>query len=40
MQLAAENLFLKRQLALYVERQVTPRPANDATRSRSSSFRG
>ena len=31
-QLAAENLFLKKQLALYVERQVKPRRADDATR--------
>jgi hypothetical protein len=30
--LAAENLFLKKQLALYVERQVRPRRADDATR--------
>ena len=31
-QLAAENLFLKKQLALYLERQVKPRRADDATR--------
>jgi hypothetical protein len=31
-QLAAENLFLRKQLALYQERQVKPRRANDATR--------
>jgi hypothetical protein len=31
-QLAAENLFLRRQLALYRERQVKPRRADDATR--------
>jgi hypothetical protein len=31
-QLAAENLFLRKQLALYVERQVKPRRADDATR--------
>ena len=31
-QLAAENLFLRRQLALYLERQVKPRRADDATR--------
>lgn len=31
-QLAAENLFLKKQLALYMERQVKPRRADDATR--------
>jgi putative transposase len=31
-QLAAENLFLKKQLALYLERQVKPRCADDATR--------
>src|SRR5262245_51554849 len=31
-QLAAENLFLRRQLALYQERQVKPRRADDATR--------
>jgi putative transposase len=30
--LAAENLFLRKQLALYLERQVTPRRADDATR--------
>ena len=30
--LAAENLFLRKQLALYVERQVTPRRADPATR--------
>src|SRR2546422_5067196 len=31
-QLAAENLFLRKQLALYLERQVKPRRADDATR--------
>ena len=31
-QLAAENLFLRKQLALYRERQVRPRRADDATR--------
>jgi hypothetical protein len=31
-QLAAENLFLRKQLALYQERRATPRRANDATR--------
>src|SRR5262245_40107550 len=31
-QLAAENLFLRKQLALYLERQVRPRRADDATR--------
>jgi putative transposase len=31
-QLAAENLFLRQQLALYLERQVRPRRADDATR--------
>ena len=31
-QLAAENLFLKKQLALYLERQVKPRRADDPTR--------
>ena len=31
-QLPAENLFLRKQLALYVERQVKPRRADDATR--------
>jgi putative transposase len=31
-QLAAENLFLKKQLAMYMERQVRPRRADDATR--------
>ena len=30
--LAAENLFLRKQLAFYQERQVTPRPITDATR--------
>jgi hypothetical protein len=30
--LAAENLFLRKQLALYQERQVTPRRATNATR--------
>jgi putative transposase len=31
-QLAAENLFLRKQLALYLERQAKPRGADDATR--------
>lgn len=31
-QLAAENLFLRKPLALYRERQVKPRRADDATR--------
>jgi transposase InsO family protein len=31
-QLAAENLFLRKQLAFYCERQVKPRRADDATR--------
>ena len=31
-QLAAENLFPRKQLALYVERQMKPRRADDATR--------
>jgi hypothetical protein len=31
-ELAAENLFLRKQLALYLERQVRPRRADDATR--------
>jgi transposase InsO family protein len=31
-QLAAKNLFLRKQLALYLERQVKPRRADDATR--------
>jgi hypothetical protein len=31
-QLAAENLFLRKQLSLYLERQVKPRRADDATR--------
>ena len=31
-QLAAENLFLRKQLAMYVERSVKPRRADDATR--------
>ena len=31
--LAAENLFLRKQLALYVERKGTPRRANNATRA-------
>src|SRR5207249_8244443 len=30
--LAAENLFLRQQLALYQERQIKPRRATDATR--------
>src|SRR5712692_9210554 len=30
--LAAENVFLRKQLALYQERQVKPRRADDATR--------
>ena len=30
--LAAENLFLRKQLALYIERQAKPRRADDATR--------
>ena len=31
-QLAAENLFLRKQLALYMERRVKPRRADNATR--------
>jgi hypothetical protein len=31
-QLATENLFLRKELALYVERKVKPRRADDATR--------
>src|SRR5262245_37147230 len=31
-QLAAENLFLRKQLAMYQERHVTPRRATHATR--------
>jgi len=31
-QLVAENLFLRKQLALYQERRVKPRRADDATR--------
>jgi hypothetical protein len=31
-QLAAENLFLRKRLALYQERKVRPRRADDATR--------
>jgi hypothetical protein len=30
--LAAENLFLRKQLAMYMERRVKPRRADDATR--------
>ncbi len=30
--LMAENLFLRKQLVLYLERKVKPRRANDATR--------
>jgi putative transposase len=30
--LAAENLFLRKQLVLYLERKVKPRRASDATR--------
>jgi putative transposase len=29
---AAENLFLRKQLALYIERKVRPQRANDAIR--------
>ena len=31
-QLVAENLFLRKQLALYLERRIKPRRAGDATR--------
>jgi hypothetical protein len=31
-QLAAENLFLRKQLAFYLERKVKPRRVDDATR--------
>ena len=31
-QLAAENLFLRKQLACYIERQVRPRRADNASR--------
>src|SRR5713226_4821615 len=31
-QLAAQNLFLRKQLTFYVERQLKPRRADDATR--------
>jgi len=31
-QFAAENLFLRKELALYLERQVKPRRADDETR--------
>src|SRR5262245_27910929 len=31
-QLTAENMFLRKQLALYIERQVKPRLADNATR--------
>ena len=31
-QLTAENLFLRKQLALYIERQVKPHRADDSTR--------
>jgi hypothetical protein len=31
-QLSAENLFLRKQLALYMERRAKPRRADDATR--------
>ena len=30
--LAAENLFLRKQLTFYVERKIRPRPATDGTR--------
>jgi len=30
--LAAENLFLRKQLALFQERKVKPRPADDSAR--------
>src|SRR5438445_2616267 len=36
--LKAENLFLRKQLALYVERKAHPRRATDATRLALSSF--
>jgi putative transposase len=32
MRLAGENMFLRKQLALYLEREVKPRRADDATR--------
>ena len=37
--LAAENLFLRKQLALYIERQVKPRRADNAARIASSGSR-
>jgi hypothetical protein len=39
-QLAAENLFLRKQLALYLEREVKPRRADDVTRIGWSRCRG
>jgi hypothetical protein len=39
-QLAAENLFLRKQLALYLERQAKPRRAAGATRITLVVFRG
>jgi hypothetical protein len=39
-QLAAENLFLRKQLAMYVERQLKPHRADDATRIVPSRCRG
>ena len=38
--LAAENLFLRKQLAFYIERKVRPRRLNDAPESHSSCSRG
>ncbi len=36
--LVAENLFLRKQLAFYRERQVRPRPMNDAARFSASAW--
>ena len=36
--LAADNLFLRKHLALYLERKVKPRRASDATRLTSCCF--
>ncbi len=38
--LAAENLFLRKQLALYLEREAKPRRASNATRLTSSGSPG
>src|SRR5262245_1365522 len=37
---AAGNLFFRKQLTLHLERQVKPRPADDATRARGAALAG